>query len=275
MKRLNGKYATPIGNVWSVTNILNIINKPQLMPWAANNQFEADKDRAWEIRDMQFEDRPHFDLEMEPAKGKYKEVSQKAMDLGSLVHGMIDAYFQVWGFTKENFYEDTYNEEYYMLFLSDYYPTKAIQCLAGFFRAIRENNITIHQSEQTVYHSEGFAGTLDAIGTFDDAEGVFDWKTGGVYWPYWLQLEAYKRAWEQMYKKGLSFRGIIRLDTDNPGEYEILIRPLTINTELRIWVDKRKKKKEYERKVRKITSDHEVDWQAFLSAKKLFERSKE
>jgi hypothetical protein len=261
-------YKTPDGNYDSVTTILGIISK-NLLDWAANNQFTVDKDKFWEAYTglTQFEDRKHFDDFMAPLKGKYREVSKTAMDLGSLCHSMVDCW------NTGMFDGSSFN---YLAFLSDYYSDDSIKMLGAYFRAINENNIKVLKSEMMVYHTPvGYAGTLDAVVKFDDALMIMDIKTGGVYWSYWLQLEAYRRAYTWMKKEEPVGRMIIRIDKDNPGEYEVLIRPLELNTQIRIWRDRRKKGNDYARDIQHFPCDHEEDWSAFKAAKTLFERSKQ
>lgn len=257
-------YDTPIGKVPSVTTILSVIMK-NLVDWASNLQHTACIDKAWvAIEGIQsFEDKRHFTDYMDEVKGSHKTASKEAMSLGSLVHSMVDC----WNIGLFDGSPDDY-----MFFLSDYYPTDSIKMLGAYFKAIKDNNIEILKSELTVYHPDGFAGTLDALVKFDDAELIMDIKTGGVYWTYWLQLEAYRQAYSWMFKKEPVGRMIIRLDKDEPGRYEILVRPLTINTEIRIWQDRRKKKN-YQRDINHFPCDHVKDYQAFLAAKIIFERS--
>lgn len=263
---MSRQYNTPLGSLPSVTTILNIVMK-NLVEWAANLQWVADIDKAWDAikGSMFFESKEHFESYMREVYGAHKNKSKEAMGLGSLVHSMADCW-------NQGMFDGEWPD--YCNFLSDYYSKEAVQMLGGYFACLNRNKIKILKSEMTVYHPDGYAGTLDAIVKFDDAIMVMDIKTGGVYWQYWLQLEAYRRAYSWMKKEEPVGRIIIRLDKDRPGEWELLCRPLEINTQIRVWMDRRKKKQEYIREIQHFPCDHELDYQAFLSAKTLFERSK-
>jgi hypothetical protein len=265
LDRKDGKYKTPLGEFWSVTKLLP---PPPLMDWAADAQYKACVNHGWKAYEglTHFEDREHYEQYMLEVKGAHKSISRTAMDLGSLCHNMIDCW-------NEQLFDGDFAD--YQNFLSVYFSSQAINMIGAWYRALKENKIKILKSEMTVWHPLGFAGTLDAVVQFDDALMIADWKTGkDIYYTYWLQTEAYRRAYTYMTGDEPVGRMILRLDKDNPGQYEIKVRPLEINIEIRIWEDRRTKDGKMKREIKHFDCDHEYDWAAFLASKTIFERSK-
>jgi hypothetical protein len=74
-------YTTPIGKLPSVTTILNVLNKPALVPWAVRVTCDyiennLDKGSPTEVLKM--------------ARKEATRVSQEAMDIGSAVHALVE-----------------------------------------------------------------------------------------------------------------------------------------------------------------------------------------
>ena len=262
-------YDTPIGVVPSVTTILNeAISSSYLVPWAVKLEREMVLEKWWEAYKglQQFESIEDIRKYIEPFQGVHKRVFEEAGDSGSLAHNMIQAWC-------EGLFEG--NKEDYLLFLSDYYSTESIQKLSAWFKCIEYNKIVIKRSEMTVWHTSGFAGTLDAYGTFgkDKTPTIFDWKTStGIYVKHWIQTEAYSKAFEERTHEPVAARCIVRLckEENKLGEYELIIRPLEIGTQIRRFYDARKKK--YVEQFRNDVPDHEEDWRGFLACKTIFDR---
>lgn len=71
----------------TVTSILDILNKPALVQWSANSTVQYIRDN---IKEMVTDEQ--VDYHLKKAKTAYREISKKAMDIGSIVHDAIHAY---------------------------------------------------------------------------------------------------------------------------------------------------------------------------------------
>lgn len=261
-------YDTPIGKLPSVTTILDTaMSSYYLTQWAADLEREMciEQHFAW-LNDNENPDRLTFRELVELRRNVHKTALKDAGSIGSLVHNFIQAW------CEKRF--DGLPEDY-MNFLSDYYSKESVQMLSAWFQCLKDNKIKILESERMVYSPEGYAGTLDAIGTYGEEKAIvlFDWKTSSaIYDKHWIQAEAYRRAYMWMTKTEPVARCIVRLCKEEKklGTYEMIIRPLEIGTEHRIFFDGRKK--QYVKQINKINSDHEIDYQAFLACKKIYER---
>lgn len=246
----------------SVTTILSIIAKIWLMLWYAKSErrfcakvlFEAFQGlRHFEsAEDVEAYIASRFEEEHGNDNKYIAQVeSKQAMDLGSLVHGMVDAYWQVW--EKKEIEEADWvilPHEQYMAFLSDYYPTEAIKMLGAYFRCLRENNIIILSTEQTVHHFEGFSGTLDMTARVNGIKAIGDLKTGDPErigppavprYEHRLQLEAYRRC----------------VKPEPTGRFVIYLRKDKFAGKYCFWFED-------------LNKQNEEDWQDFLAAKRLF-----
>src|SRR5512139_1616298 len=67
----------------SVTTLLSVINKPFLMPWAASEE-RKDILETPGVRDLPL------------GKFAYQNKSQAALDVGSFVHNLVEAYHKEW-----------------------------------------------------------------------------------------------------------------------------------------------------------------------------------
>jgi hypothetical protein len=69
----------------------------------------------------------------------------------------------------------------------------------------KASGLTPISTEQTVHSQKyGYAGTLDLYAEKNDKQYVIDFKTGGIYEEYWLQLAAYRQACAE---QGMSSNG--------------------------------------------------------------------
>lgn len=71
----------------TVTTILDLLHKPALVQWAANSVAEYVGEH---IKDMTTDEQIEYHLKK--AKTAHRDVSKKAMDIGSIVHDAIHAY---------------------------------------------------------------------------------------------------------------------------------------------------------------------------------------
>jgi PD-(D/E)XK nuclease superfamily len=161
----------------SVTSILNVLNKPQLVNWAARITRDFIKQELFAFRRADsFRDLDLDNLLAKSAK-EHDRVRTAAADHGIAVHSSIASYVG----DKSNI---THNDP----------------VIIGFREWQESSQFVPIASERLVFsHEHGFAGTADLIGTLNGRLALLDIKTGrGVYPEYKLQLAAYAVAWGEM-----------------------------------------------------------------------------
>ncbi len=172
--RRNGIYYIDDKKYISITNILQAIAKPQLIPWAAKGA------ARYALNDPTL-------TEAQAAGAIYGERDEKAK-IGSTVHSFIEALEQGAKINTSNLppkykgYADSYNK-----FIENWKP----KILKFDGKPLKEYLV----------HSEkyGIAGRMDtALQLHNGKTGIVDWKTGGVYGEAQLQGEAYKVCIEEM-----------------------------------------------------------------------------
>lgn len=188
-----------LGNrkLWRVTSLLGAMNKPALVPWAANLEREACIATAIKL----LENPPPglnadnyaaaFELALGSAKAHQKE-TQKAQDIGSLAHHRCE-----WILRGRVGPEPTSEFEH-------------VQQPALWASMAAEDWLTKHEFvprfvEQTIWSDHhGYAGTMDAYGEatlpgIGRCNIVLDFKTGkAVYAEARLQVSAYRQALIEM-----------------------------------------------------------------------------
>jgi hypothetical protein len=75
----------------SVTAILDILNKPALIQWSANETVNHFQENIDKLRDPATE-QSTVDYIFKKAKTAYRQTSKKAMDTGTIVHDAIEAF---------------------------------------------------------------------------------------------------------------------------------------------------------------------------------------
>jgi hypothetical protein len=173
-----GRYYTIDGRKFpSVTSILNVLNKPQLVNWAVRITRDFIKQELFAFRHE--DSLKDFDLDdlMEKSAKEHDRVRNAAADRGIAVHSSIASYVGA----KSNI---AHNDPAVIA-----------------FREWQESSQFVPiASERLVFSREhGYAGTSDLIGMVNGKLAVFDIKTGrGIYPEYKLQLAAYAVAWGEM-----------------------------------------------------------------------------
>ena len=115
------------------------------------------------------------------ARFNFREVSQKALDVGSEVHGMIEHHLKT-GMELEAKTDEAHN------------------AFGAFLNWADENDLKPIQIEQKVY-GKNWAGTLDFYGYFNDKLYVIDWKSSKAHYPEMrYQVAAYRSAMEKQAK---------------------------------------------------------------------------
>lgn len=200
----------------SVTTILNVINKPALVPWATKTALEN-------VRKALLANPPGklgpeeygnwiADRVVE-ARQAPEKVRDTAADFGTRLHALIDEYLKS-DFKDSMLVTDEMNEPF-----------------SAFQNWYRDSGLTIHQSEFMVYSKRGYAGTVDAIATRWTPEGeelvVVDWKTSNAIYPEMaFQVAAYAEALEEMldHRWPVTEAWVLRLGKDKP-EFEARMAP--------------------------------------------------
>ena len=181
----------------SVTTILQIIGKPQLIPWAARVEREMVIAEAGKLYERFLDEDPKlspgssasFCLRLQEALGKEKAHTKelaKAGEIGTQVHALIE-------FTLR------------MELLEKVGPSPALETKAQFAYAswqkwrqsVRFKPVMV---EFTVVSKKyGYAGTADLLAEVDGVLTLVDWKTGkSVYKEAHLQNAAYRQAVREM-----------------------------------------------------------------------------
>jgi len=208
-------YETPNGELKSVTNYLNLLNKPALVPWAAKLTAEYFKDEIDAILAGEL-DIKEMDLDdiVRQAKAHYKKKSEEAMDFGSEVHHYITEYFQFGQLPLDG-------------------PMNKL-VVAAIAKITGELRMTVGGVELMVFYRKAYAGTLDLIGAGTPVGHktqkniVVDIKTGKgrVYEEALIQVSAYALAQESMSGAKVDLAVILPLnkETGEAGDLVVLNR---------------------------------------------------
>jgi hypothetical protein len=161
----------------SVTSILSVLNKPQLVSWAERLTRDYIKQELLAFRHTDSLKDLDLDNMLAKSSAEHDRVRNAAADQGIAVHTSIASYIG----EKSNV---AHNDPIIVAF-------RKWQGAAQFEPIA---------SERLVFSREhGYAGTADLIGATRGRLALFDIKTGrGVYPEYQLQLAAYAVAWGEM-----------------------------------------------------------------------------
>lgn len=198
----------------SVTTILDVINKPALMPWAAAEGARWFRDNVSMV--PQQEDRnpyPAFAESMSVddmyngIRAAFRKKSKAARDIGTIVHRWCE---EAINFKLGN--GDTPE-------MPD--DENAVRAIGGFQKWIAENTIEWVSSEEKLYHREhNYAGTVDAVAYINGELCVVDFKTStGIWDEYFLQCAAYAEAVSLVHGDAIEAAWILRFDKKT-GEFE-------------------------------------------------------
>lgn len=113
----------------------------------------------------------------------YKQSRQKAADIGTIAHAMIESFAR-----HEQFNPETYDSELI---------AQAEPAFAAFMDWWRDKDVHLFRTEVSIVCPQyRFGGTLDATGLVDNRFVLLDWKTSkAVYGEYVLQVAAYRHLW--------------------------------------------------------------------------------
>ena len=184
--------------------------------------------------------------QLNQARFAYKTVSDKALDVGSEVHGLIEEYLNL------SMTEDNFDYKKWMLKnIPENYNEQVVSAFNAFLSWKEEHNLKPIELEKTVYGSR-WAGTLDFYGYFDDKLYVIDWKTSkpknkktgkGIYPENRYQVAAYRSVVDPIKRFLSSSRssikhpqgcGVLRLDKEK-GTPDWVDTSNTYNSDLRVF----------------------------------------
>lgn len=180
-----------------VTTILKLLNKPALVPWAANQAAGYVKSKASDGLSKK-----DIVLIAEEARKAYQRFTDEAADIGSMVHAYAEAALK--------------GEEAVM----PEHPA-AIKGCNAFGEWRKSHDIHCLSSEMMIFSREMYyAGTADFYGYIDGELVIADFKTSSGIWnEYLLQTAAYQLAVEEEAGVKIDARWLIRLDKKT-GDFE-------------------------------------------------------
>ena len=242
-------------NVPSVTNILGVIGKPALVPWAANMERTLCLDAAADLNDDlpaggPKMSRPGYITTLDQRIGKtkaHKKELDKAAEIGSQAHALIE-----WKLQSKMLEEVGTQPKV---------SQKAMWAYTAWENFEAEVNLEPMSGgiEQTIWSLDHrYAGTMDLYAEFDITESLVarqpesyrdelsqyigtrqksiqDWKTGKrIYLEAGLQIAAYRQAMIEMGHADETCFGIIvrlpKVETD--PDFEVRLYPLSELTKL-------------------------------------------
>ena len=177
----------------SVTNILQVIAKPALVPWAAKVTAEYIKSKI--MAGVPYDELYLNDV-FESGKMAHKTQKQSAGSAGTLIHSWIERYI------KGEKPEMPVSEE-------------MVRSVEKFLKWVEEYKVEFVACEGAVYSQKyGFTGTFDFIAKINGELVMGDIKTSsGIWTEYWYQVAAYQLARQEEFpQENFAYRGIIRID---------------------------------------------------------------
>jgi len=207
----NHIYSVEGKQVYGVTNITGILNKPGLLYWGVNKAVEF-LEANW--KPGKAYDEVQIKNLLEEARKIHTQIKNEAADIGSMIHRWVSDYIKAIS-EKKTPPKRPINKE-----------MKA--AIDGFFKWAKKSQLKIMRSEKKVYHDKfGYAGTLDLEGIVENKRTVIDLKTGNKLYPEaFLQAVAYLKAREQ--ETGKKYPGgviIVRLSKKVEEAGKTIIEP--------------------------------------------------
>jgi hypothetical protein len=202
---VNGK------QVYGVTNIVGVLNKPGLLYWGVNKTIEY-------LQNNWLPGKVYDEVEikniLEAAKKNHSQAKNVAADIGTMIHDWLSNYLKAL-LERKTPPKKPVNKE-----------MKA--AIDGFFRWAKDVKLKVISSERKVYHDKyKYAGTLDLEGIVNGKRTIIDIKTGNSIYPeYFLQASAYLRAIEK--ENGKQYNGgvvILRLSKKVEEKGQIIVEP--------------------------------------------------
>jgi genome maintenance exonuclease 1 len=181
-----------------VTTVLQVISKPQLIQWAANEAIKhvtvnlimspLDEEKTeWKVK---FD---NFTAVLEEARTAHKKKKEKAGDWGTEVHAIIESIVKEAIQFKGFIYKGTKN---YTVYSSE----KVKEACDNFVDWAVENKIEFLESEKHVWSEKLWIGGIcDLVIKMNGKKYVADIKTSsGIYNEHFFQMAAYAMCLEEM-----------------------------------------------------------------------------
>lgn len=184
----------------SVTKILNVINKPNLLYWAVNSA----------IRNLQSNISPktkyteeNLGVILNNARNTPNKIKNTSAKLGTKVHKALELIID--SNKKQEEITDERVKDIIMKFMEWWQTEKP--------------DLVFVESERPVYSpSLNYCGTFDFIAKEGEDIIIGDFKTSNnVYPEHYLQTAAYQKAFEEETKTKVTKRMIIRIDKEGKG----------------------------------------------------------
>ena len=198
----------------SVTQTMDVISKPGLIPWALKEGVEWLAGNLFFDRETKHKHIFHtkgkgIDILSKGIKGAYKGTSKSAINIGMVTHEWVEQAIK---------WKLGHGEAPTMPKLEP-----ARKSIEAFRSWVAENEIEWHSAERKVYHRKyKYAGTVDAVATINGEYCVVDWKTSKAIYPeYYLQVAAYAKALEDMEGTSIDTAYILRCDKSN-GKFQFV-----------------------------------------------------
>lgn len=178
----NHVYSVNGKQVWGVTSITGVLDKPALKYWAVNKAIEYLESN---LRPGEVLDEIQIKNLLQEAKYAHTQAKNKAADVGILIHEWVANYVLAIS-RKEKPPKRPVNKE-------------MKNAIDGFFKWAKINKLTIIRSEQKIYSKKWkYAGTLDLEGIVNGKRTIIDIKTGNALYPEaFLQASSYLKAREE------------------------------------------------------------------------------
>lgn len=178
----NHTYSVNGKQVWGVTSITGILDKPALKYWAVNqaiDYIQANLEPGKALDEIQIKNL------LQEAKYAHTQAKNKAADIGTMIHDWVASYVSAI-VKKETPPKRPVNKE-------------MKNAIDGFFKWAKENKLVIARSEQKIYSRKWkYAGTLDLEGMINGKRTIIDLKTGNALYPEaFLQASSYLKAREE------------------------------------------------------------------------------
>eukprot|EP00937_MAST-01D_sp_MAST-1D-sp2_P006706 g6706.t1 len=184
----------------SVTTVLNVLNKPALVPWSTRVTLDAVKRDILSQPQLSAPEQWLGGV-LSRAKTEHKTVLSKAADFGTRAHQAIDDMIEGVPISVE-------------------VDGGVRTVLAGFEEWRSAANMRLAGDQMVYSRRYGFAGAMDALGLAeaDGSVAVIDFKTSnGIYDSHLLQVAAYAKAYEEMTGRVVSEAYVVRFDKARPA----------------------------------------------------------
>lgn len=190
-------YSVDGEQVFGVTNIIKVLDKPALVAWASNMTIDFYKGalKAGQIYSEVDLQNIHGN-----ARGCYRRISDTGKFIGSIVHEWIENFINA-GLSGGTLPERPVDQNINL-------------ALDAFLAWTKNTHLKFLLSEQKIYSKRNkFAGTLDAEAKTEKGLCIVDFKTSsGIYSEFWDQVSAYLFARAEETNQDYAGAFIVRID---------------------------------------------------------------